>query len=110
MDPSVFRTPDEVLPQEYHILRGSLASLHSAYPANGLVALGLRAADGSELEVLVDAASLLGQPGAAFGSPPDALGQPVELALDLFGFATLRACTPVPLANAFPSALTPEIA
>ena len=110
MDHPTLHKSDEVLPQESDTLRGTLERMYSAYPASGLVALGLRAADGSELEVLVDAGSVLGQLAAAFGSAPEALGRPVELALDLFGFATTRAGESFILTGAapIPSTFTAE--
>ena len=103
MDHSPVYTPDEVPSQDPAILRGTLAAIFSVHPASGLVALRLRQADGSKREVLADAASLLGQLAAAFGSPQDALGQQIELALDLFGFPTLYALKATAPAGSFPT-------
>lgn len=42
------------------------------------------------MEVLVDAESTLQQLAASFGSADAAVGQEIELELDVFGFADLR--------------------
>ena len=109
MDNSRTHTPDEVPPQKPDLLQGTLETVYSLYPASGLVALHLRGADGSEREVLADAASLLGQLAAAFGSPQDALGQQIELALDLFGFPEVQALQPAAPAGAFRCTSAPAV-
>ena len=69
---------------------GTLERCEALGPRGGLIRLQIRASDGTPIEVLADAASTLEQLASLFGSPEGAVGQRIELELDLFGFAALR--------------------
>ncbi len=58
---------------------------------SGFLALQLRGADDTQIEVSADAALTLQQ---LAGSAEAALGQTLELSLDVFGFPELRVFTP----------------
>ncbi len=74
-----FRLDDHTLRDTF--IRDTLHSLHRA-----LLALMLRRVNGSDMEVLVDAETTLQHLAASFGSADAAVGQKVELSLDVFGF------------------------
>ena len=95
MDRSSFHTPEEHPLQDGHTVCGTLLRATPLHPLSGLVALQLRGGDGSEIEVLADAGLTLRQLAAAFGSANAAIGERIEIALDLFGFPTVQAFTPI---------------
>ena len=95
MDPSTFHTPEALPLQDSHTICGVLEGYAAYGASSGLAALRLRGADNNEIEILVDARFTLDQPAAAFGSAEQTVGQHIEIALDLFGFATVQAFTPV---------------
>ena len=95
MDPSTFHTPEEHLQQDCDRVSGVLEGYAAYGASSGLAALRLRGADDSEIEVLADASFTLDQLAAAFGSAEQAVEQHIEIALDLFGFPTVQAFTPV---------------
>ncbi len=73
-------------PEDYHAIVGKLIRYRARHPQSGIMALVLRRANGTEMEVLVDAESALQHLAASFGSADAAVGQVVELSLDVFGF------------------------
>ncbi len=77
-------------PDDSHILVGKLMRYEARHPQSGLLALTLRQADGREKEVLVDAESTLQHLAATFGSADAAVGQNIELELDVFGLVDPR--------------------
>ena len=80
----------DVRPQDCHTVCGTLKGIAPLHPQSGLVALQLRGADDTEIEVLVDADVAIRQLAAAFGSAEQGVGERIELALDLFACPTLR--------------------
>ena len=56
----------------------------------GLLALRLRRPSGGRVEVLADAASAMEELARVFGTAERALGQRIELSLDVFGFPRLE--------------------
>ncbi len=76
-------------PEADHTLRGTLLAMESLDPQSGVLALTLRQADGSKIEVLLDSESMLQYLTAIFGSADAAAGQKVALSGDVFGFADL---------------------
>jgi hypothetical protein len=76
-------------PEDRHAIVCKLIRYEARHPQSGIMALTLRRADGKEVEVLVDAESTLQYLAARFGSADAAVGQKIELSLDVFGFAEL---------------------
>lgn len=73
-------------PEDRHIRVGKLIRYEARHPQSGIMALVLRRPDGSEMEVLVHAESMLQQLATLFGSVDAAIGQEIKLELDVFGF------------------------
>ena len=95
MDPSSFHTPEALPLQACHTICGVLEGYAAHEHSSGLIALRLRGADDSEIEVLADAWVTLDQLAAAFRFAEQAVGHHIEIALDLFGFPTVQAFAPV---------------
>jgi hypothetical protein len=77
-------------PEDSHIHVGRLIRYEARHPHSGVMALTLQQANGSEMEVLVDAESTLQHLASVFGSVNAAVGQEVVLSQDVFGFSWVR--------------------
>lgn len=75
---------------DHHSVAGVLLAMERPDPHSGILALLLRGEDRSEMEVLMDAESTLHHLAATFGSADAAVGQEIELSLNVLGFAGLR--------------------
>ena len=80
-------------PEDRHIICGKLIRSETRHPQSGILVLLLEQVDGRELEVLVYAESMLQQLATLFGSVDAAVGQQIELSLDVFGIPVLRLST-----------------
>lgn len=73
------------------ILRGTIEPFEPSQRPGGLIALRLRRADGTRVEILTDAVSTLTQLEAEFGSIYASEGQQIEFSMSVLGFPRLRA-------------------